>query len=155
MKELHKKKPRKSRAKLIKDRAGPKPRLMTEVTPEILEKVEELSKLGMTQFYIAGYFEMNESTWYERCKTFPELSKTYWRGKSKGVALAMECLNKLMLLDNERAIMFYIRNLAKFSDVGSPEDEYKNDKENLKVPSLKMVDPIEASRIYQSIMMGD
>jgi hypothetical protein len=154
MSELPKKKPRKSKAKPTKQKAGPKPRLLLEVTPEILAKVEELSKLGMTQFYIAGYFGMSQDTWYERCKIFPELSETYWRGKSKGVEFGTDCLKKLMLEGNERAIMFYLRNLAKFSDVGSPEDEKKNDKESLQVPSLKMTDPIEASRIYQSIMGG-
>lgn len=155
MDELPKKKPKKSWRKGPPKKRGPKSRLMPEVTPEIIEKVAELSALGMTQFYIAGYFGMSQDTWYERCKQSPELSKTYWAGKSKGVVFATDCLKKLMLEGNERAIMFYLRNLAKFSDIGSPEDENKNDKESLKIQSFKMTDPIEASRVYQSIMKGD
>lgn len=145
------KKPRKSRAKLVKEKVGQKPRIFLKITPEILAKVDELSKLGMTQFYIAGYFGMSQNTWYERCKAFPELSHTYWAGKAKGVEFATDCLMKLMKEGNERAIMFYLRNLAKFSDMDAPERNVSDEKEKSST-SLANLDPIEAARVYQIIM---
>jgi hypothetical protein len=138
-----------------KKKAGPKARELLEVTPEIIDKVKEMSANGMTQFYIAGYFGMAQSTWYERCRVFPQLSEAYWAGKSKGVEFATDCLKKLMLEGNERAIMFFLRNIAKFSDIGSPDDELKNTKDVEKLASLKITDPIEASRVYQAVMGGE
>src|SRR5690349_7055142 len=125
-------------------KSGPKIKHFKAISPELIKEVEEMSADGMTQFHIAGYFGMHQSTWFERCKIFPELSEAYFRGKSKGVKFVTGLLKKLMEDGNERAIMFYLKNVAKFSEIDTPERNVNEDKDKPKT-SLATLDLMEAS----------
>lgn len=131
------------------DKRGAKTRFFSAMTKEILDEINNLSSQGLTQFFIAAHYGMSLATWFEKIKIFPEISEAYWRGKSKGVQFATNSLKKLMEDGNERAIMFYLKNVAKFSEM---DDLKEQDPKETKTISLSNVDPIEASKIYQSIM---
>lgn len=130
-------------------------RILEKVTPEALEKIEQLSRDGLTQFYVAAHFGLAEKSWYERCASMPEFSQAYWRGKAKGVEDAVNCIKKGVESNNQRSAEFYLRYVAKYTDQGKPQDEDVNQFVPKETPDLSTTDPAEAARIYQRIMKGE
>lgn len=128
---------------------------LSKPTPENLEKIEQLSRDGLTQFYVAAHFGLAERSWYERCAKFPQFSHAYHKGRSNGVEDAVQCIKKGVEKGNQRSAEFYLRYIAKYNDQGRVQDEDVNQFMPKKTPELSTTDPAEAARIYQSIMKGE
>lgn len=116
-----------------------------------------MARCGMTQEQVAGYFRMAYSTWFDRCAEYPQLSNAYFQGKTNGIKYVASKLLELVEKGNERAIMFYLEVVAKWVKAsaqvaGKGGEDGAGNKQPV---TIIMTDPVEASRIYQAVMMGE
>ena len=88
-----------------------------EITPEVCEKVENLSAQGLTVDQIALVLGVSHWTIYERQNEFPEFSDALKRGQASGIDQVTNALfeNATVGKDNT-AIIFYLKNRAGWVD---------------------------------------
>lgn len=126
-----------------------------EVTDEVLDEIEKLSRQGLNQGQIHNYFGISEATWLRKRKKCPELITAYNKGKSKGVEFATSKLMEMIELRHFPATKFYLETVGGFNVIPSPlenpDDPEKKPKSAL---TITVTDPIEAAKIYQEIMKG-
>lgn len=108
-------------------------------TPEILEKVETYSALGLKKASIAFAVGLNPNVYYEKQSEFPELNEAFDRGRAKGVAKAASKLKEMIDDKHFPAIQFYLK---------SQDDWKEND------PSVKINQPIIVTVDGKKIEMG-
>lgn len=79
-------------------------------TPEILEKIETYSAMGMKKNSISWAIGICPQRWSEKVVTYPELTEAFDRGRSKGVAHAASKLHELIKDKHYPAIQFYLKS---------------------------------------------
>ncbi len=124
------------------------------VTPEFLKEVETLGLRGLKMKFIHAYFNVGHSAWYEALAKHPEISEAIKRGRSRGVSLATGKLMELVKKGDKQAIMFYLKSIGEFSEHEPAPKPPKKPKVDIP-DSLGTMDSIEASKIYQSIMLSE
>ena len=87
-----------------------------EITPEVCEKVENLSAQGLTVDQIALVLGVSHWTIYERQNEFPEFSDALKRGRGKGVANVTNALYTKAVDGDNTAMIFYLKNRAGWVD---------------------------------------
>ena len=88
-----------------------------EITPEVCEKVENLSAQGLTVDQIALVLGVSHWTIYERQNEFPEFSDAIKRGRGKGIANVTNALYEKATVDKDNtAMIFYLKNRAGWVD---------------------------------------
>lgn len=120
-------------------------------TDEQIEEIAALAGLGLTKYLLQNYFEVSSGVWLNAEKRNPKLKKAFNRGQAKTIAFASKKLYELIQKGNLNAIMFYLKTRAGWSERYNPELDC-----NVTEPSINITvsDPIEAAKIYQSIMKG-
>jgi len=82
-----------------------------EITPEVLEEVEEMAGRGLTVNQIATCLGISPTTFYAKQAEFSEFSETIKKGKAVGVSKVTNALfqNATVNKDNV-AIIYYLNN---------------------------------------------
>ena len=87
-----------------------------EITPEVCEKVENLSAQGLTVDQIALVLGVSHWTIYERQNEYPDFSDALKRGRGKGVANVTNALYTKAVDGDNTAMIFYLKNRAGWVD---------------------------------------
>lgn len=130
---------------------GRKPSLI--ITETVIEKIKELSGLGLTRVQIAHYFEISHTTLNKLRKIDKRVGIALKKGKSDTIAHVTGKLMEHINNGNLIAIMFYLKTRAKWREKSSMTIK-SNVKSEKPIYKIETNDPIEASKIYQSIMTG-
>jgi hypothetical protein len=123
------------------------------VTPDILKEVEILSGRGLTQEHIFDYYSISRSCWFNNIQHHPELGEAVRRGKAKTISKVSGKLMEQVLKGNLSAIIFYLKTQARWSENAASGDE-GGEKPPSPALTITVHDPVEASKIYQQIMIG-
>lgn len=75
-----------------------------DITPEVLQRVEELSRLGVLQKDIAGNLGLHPTTFSKFMSNNEEFAEAYARGRSKGISSLLKEAWELALHSNNHAI---------------------------------------------------
>lgn len=91
-----------------------------ECTPEILAKIEEQAKLGVTEANIARNVGLHPSTFSEKKKNHPEIEEAIKKGGAKGEQLATGALWNMMTDPKSKghvtAVIFYLKTKHGWND---------------------------------------
>jgi hypothetical protein len=88
-----------------------------EITPEVCEKVENLSAQGLTVEQISLVLGINKSTLFDKQNEYPDFSDALKRGRGKGIANVTNALYQKATVDRDNtAIIFYLKNRAGWVD---------------------------------------
>ena len=88
-----------------------------EITPEVCEKVENLSAQGLTVEQISLVLGINKSTLFDKQNEYPDFSDALKRGRGKGIANVTNALYQKATVDKDNtAIIFYLKNRAGWVD---------------------------------------
>ena len=88
-----------------------------EITPEVCEKVENLSAQGLTVEQISLVLGINKSTMFDKQNEYPDFSDALKRGRGKGIANVTNALYQKATVDRDNtAIIFYLKNRAGWVD---------------------------------------
>lgn len=134
-----------------KEKVGAKLRFI--VTPEMIEEVKILSGRGLTQEQIYRYYGWSKNTWYDKTKEHPLLYEAIFSGKSKTISFVAGKLMELVKKGNLGAIIFYLKTQGRFSEHILPESP-PGEKDVSTLVSATL-DPVEASKIYQQVMLRE
>lgn len=125
-----------------------------EITPEILQEIEILAGRCFSQQQMYEYYGIGHDTWYKRVKEHPELAEIIKRGKAKTKSFVVGKLMEQVKKGNLTAIIFWLKTQDRWSDssILKIEDDTNKEKESPRV--ITGMTPIEAAKIYQSVMSG-
>lgn len=87
-----------------------------------VRQVEELAEKGLVRREIAAALGVSERTLYDRQKESAEIAGAYERGRARGVSFVSYKLWELIEAGNLRAIMFYLKCRAGWTEDGETED---------------------------------
>ena len=88
-----------------------------EITPEVCEKVENLSAQGLTVEQISLVLGINKSTMFDKQNEYSDFSDALKRGRGKGIANVTNALYQKATVDRDNtAIIFYLKNRAGWVD---------------------------------------
>jgi hypothetical protein len=88
-----------------------------EITPEVCEKVENLSAQGLTVEQISLVLGINKSTMFDKQNEYSDFSDALKRGRGKGIANVTNALYEKATVDRDNtAIIFYLKNRAGWVD---------------------------------------
>jgi len=141
-----------------------------EITPEVCEKVENLSAQGLTVDQIALVLGVSHWTIYERQNEFPEFSDALKRGRGKGVANVTNALYTKAVDGDNTAMIFYLKNRAGWVDKQEvqstveqrhiidltriPNDQLEQLENAFKQPDLGASEGGEVSEIIEGVYEG-
>jgi hypothetical protein len=134
----------------VRAKCGPKPKFI--ITPDILKEIEILASRHLTQEQMYQYFGIGHDLWYRRIRENPEIETIIKGGVAKRYSFVV---SKLMELINEKhpsTIMFYLKTQHGWVEKANPDI---SDTNKSSVPinlNVNITDPIEAAKIYQSVM---
>lgn len=98
------------------------------VTPERLEKVEELASQGLYEYQIAYCMGIAPETFSHKKKSHPELADAVNRGQARGVERVTRKLLEKADKGDMTAIIFYLKCKGQWREA----KEEDNSEENLK-----------------------
>jgi len=87
-----------------------------EITPEVCEKVENLSAQGLTVEQISLVLGINKSTMFDKQNEYSDFSDALKRGRGKGVANVTNALYTKAVDGDNTAMIFYLKNRAGWVD---------------------------------------
>lgn len=89
-------------------------------SPEILQKIEEQAKQGITEANIARNVGISPSTFSEKKQEFPEIQEAIKKGSARGEELATGALWRMIQDDKHKghltAVIFYLKTRHGWSD---------------------------------------
>lgn len=89
-------------------------------SPEILDKIEQQAKQGITEANIARNVGISPSTFSEKKQEFPEIQEAIKKGSARGEELATGALWKMIQDDKHKghltAVIFYLKTRHGWSD---------------------------------------
>lgn len=94
-----------------------------EITPEIIERVEELAGQGLPKYQIAHVIGISYETLNEKTKEYPEFSDAIERGKAQGIETITNALFLKAQTGDTAAIKYYLNNR---SDEWSETQKYEH-----------------------------
>ena len=126
------------------------PRPIKELTPEQIAEVETLASV-LSKEQIADYFGMTEKTFRAIEQRQPEVFTAYRRGKARAIAEVGSALYQKALDGDIRAMQFYLKTQAGWSEKNSIE---------LSTPqnnawTIEIVRPEEISKKSQASLAGN
>lgn len=125
------------------------------VDQKLLDHVEKLGGLGLTQTQIAYYYRHTARQWQYKVGKHPELDAAMKSGKASKIEQASGKLWELIEKNNTAAIMFFLKTQAGWREAAPLDDDGEKDsKPVFPAITLTVNDPIEAAKIYQQIMIG-
>lgn len=121
-----------------------------QYTEEMLKEISILSGKGFTKYQIADYYGIKPNTLSMHIRRFPEIDRAFRKGKSKALALVSTHLFQQIKDGSTVATIFYLKTQAGWSSK-TEEDMIEYDEK----PDIKLgtIDPIDASKAYQEIML--
>lgn len=146
-------KPRKKPPRVRKPDSPHSRNVQFEFTEDILKEIEVLAGRGLTNEQIFNYYGVGKNFWYESKQANPEIDKAFQRGKSKTISMVSGKLMEKIRQGNLSAIIFYLKTQARWSEHSTLGIE-GGDKPTGAPLVITVNDPVEASRIYQQIMIG-
>jgi len=81
-----------------------------EITPEIIERVEELAAQGLPKYQIAHVLGIHRDTLNEKEKEFSDFSDAIERGKAQGIETITNVLFSKAQTGDTAAIKYYLNN---------------------------------------------
>jgi len=81
-----------------------------EITPEILQKTEDLAAKGLTQAQISACLGIVQKTLIEKKRAFSEFSKAIKIGRAKGIGTITNALFDSAVKGSVPAQIFYLKN---------------------------------------------
>jgi len=88
----------------------PRGRPAFEITPEIIERVEELASQGLPKYQIAHLIGISYETLNEKTKDYPDFSDAIERGKAQGIETITNALFHKARTGDTAAIKYYLNN---------------------------------------------
>ena len=88
----------------------PRGRPSFEITPEIIERVEELAGQGLPKYQIAHLIGISYETFNEKAKEFSDFSDAIERGKAQGIETMTNALFHKAQTGDTAAIKYYLNN---------------------------------------------
>lgn len=70
-----------------------------DITPEILQQIEQMAAKGVTEAQIAQLVDLHPNTFSAKKKEHPEIGEAIKRGKAQGAEYAVGILRQAMNLD--------------------------------------------------------
>lgn len=126
-----------------------------KVTPEVLIEIKTLSGVGYSHQQLWERYDIAKDTWYNRLKNHPEMAHAYAKGKEEKFTLTVSKLWEKVQEGNLTAIIFVLKTQYRWSEKIGIDINDDRAKENEKATLRGVIDPVEASKIYQKIMAGD
>jgi hypothetical protein len=130
---------------------GRKPAI--DITPEFIAEVEKLAGDCLNQKQIAAYFGVTSQTWINVKKKDIRIQIAYKKGRSQTILFVVSKLMEEIRANNVTAIIFFLKTQARWSEKNSLDGDFKI-KFKKPDPKIDTTDPVEASKVYQSIMTG-
>lgn len=115
---------KKSKAESKKKNPGGRPPF--KITPEILQKVEQLAAQGMTLEQISDCLGIAYCTLNEKSKEYVEFSDAIKLGKARGIAMVTNALLKNVSVGNTAAQIFFLKARAKWREQDMEDLANKN-----------------------------
>ena len=138
---------------MAKGKGGAKPKLVMDDLK--YQHIQNMAGLGLTIEQIAHYYGITPMTLYRMKRKDKEIDVRLRKGKSSAIVTVSGRLMKLINDDNLGAIIFYLKTQAGWKENKNPvendSDDIKSSNQSYKIDTT---DPVEASKIYQSIMTG-
>lgn len=123
------------------------------ITPETLKEIERMSGLGLTQNQLASYYGISRVTWHKMKNKDERLNFVVKKGKSKAIEIVAGKLMEKINAGNLSAMIFYLKTQAGWTEKNALVVDNKSKYKKIEY-KINTDDPIEASKIYQSIMTG-
>ena len=119
-----------------------------EITPELLERVEEYATAGMTKQEIAASLGIHEATLYRKINGNREFCEAIKTGQAKGIVAVTNYLMKSARDGNVAAQIFYLKNRSpeNWKDRHHIEEKRRHVKQEVDI-NAKMT-PQEAAQSY-------
>ena len=97
---------------------GPKPRLVSE---KLLEEIEHHASRGLSQQQVCHALGLSETWWYDAKQKNSEISDSFKRGQTKGLAEVSNAIYEQALNGSTGAACFFLKNRDpdRWSDVKS------------------------------------
>ena len=97
---------------------GPKAR---EISKELLGRVEQLAKRGLSQKQVCDVLGFSETWWHAKKQEISELGEFYKKGQAKGLAEVSNALYEQALDGSTGAACFFLKNRDpdRWSDIKS------------------------------------
>lgn len=124
-----------------------------EVTEELLIEVERMAGQGLTQVQIAAFYGVTARCWDKTKNRDKRIREAMRKGKAKTIVEVSGILMEHIRSGSVPAAMFYLKTQARWSEKNSLTVK-SNVKSTQPIYKIETNDPIEASKIYQSIMTG-
>jgi hypothetical protein len=125
------------------------------LNPDFLAQVRKLAGLGLSKTQIYCYYGYVSDAWDELIKQYPEIMIAMRQGRAQYGERVTSKLFDQIEKNNLKAIMFYLEMRCGWrKDLFVDEFGEKDSKGGLPPITLTVNDPIEAAKIYQSIMTG-
>lgn len=141
-------------AKRTRLRANGKPVELT-FTQAMLTRVTELSKLLFTKEQIQKSMGINYQSWYRAEARDPRIEEAYHRGFHGTIEMAANVLYKGIEKGDKKCAEFFLKTRGRYAtESKTTSDVNLQTVHNTELPEKLGADPVEASRIYQQIMMG-
>jgi len=125
-----------------------------EITPEIIERVEELAAQGLPKYQIAHVLGIHYDTLNEKTKEYPEFSDAIERGKAQGIETITNALFHKAQTGDTSAIKYYLNNRS--------DDWSETQKHEHSGPAGGPIETInremtaeEAAKIYSQEVLGN
>lgn len=136
-----------------KTKVGAKPKLIMDDLK--YQQIQNMAGLGLTIEQIAHYYGITPMTLYRMKRKDKEIDIRLKKGKASAIVTVS---GRLMMLINEgnlSAIIFYLKTQAGWKENKNPVETDSDDiKSTDQIYRIDTIDPVEASKIYQSIMTG-
>lgn len=126
-----------------------------QFTDEQIREVGILAGRGLTQAMIAAYFGISNSCFKNKKRENETLRMAAYQGKAKATAMVSGKLMELIKAGNITAIIFYLRTQGRWKEATEDQKEESEEDNQPKKVELGTRDPIEASKAYQQIMLGE
>lgn len=136
-----------------KPKMGAKPKLVMDDLK--YQHIQNMAGLGLTIEQIAHYYGISSVTFHKMKRKDKEIENRIKKGKSAAIVTVSGRLMQLINEGNLTAIIFYLKTQAGWKENKNPveidPDDIKSTHQSYKIDTT---DPVEASKIYQSIMTG-
>jgi len=138
--------------KKVKLRKGGRPPIL-ELTPELLEKVEDLAGRGLTIEEIAYTFAVKRATLYKFIAINKIVKEHIEAGRARTLDKVTGKLMELVNKGNLTAIIFFLKTKGRWCEHKSLELTGTDKAQEIKL-KLDTTDAVKAAKVYQEIMNG-
>jgi hypothetical protein len=126
-----------------------------DYTPEILEKISDLSGCGLSLPLIGSFLCISRSTFISHRNKNPAIMEAYLRGKAKTIVSVAGHLFRKIKEGDTAAIIFYLKTQGRWRTADYDKTIDIDETENCDTIESISNDPNEAIKTYQLIINNE